>query len=80
MFCSWKVRELVRQQYVYFRAAGFNVLSLQGYVHLLICSQSGPEAMHHANAVSWSLTANTGMDTLPMLTNSPAESPYVTVL
>lgn len=72
--------ELVRQQYMYFRAAGFSLLSLQGYFHLVICSQSGAEAMHHANAATQSSTAKAGMDALPLLTDNPADTSYVTVL
>lgn len=80
MSCSWKVRELVRQQYTYFRAAGFSLLSLQGYIHLVICSQRRSEAMRHANAATWPSTAKVGMDTLPLLTNNPAGASYITVL
>lgn len=80
MSCSWKVRELVRQQYTYFRAAGFSLLSLQSYVHLVICSQSGSEAMHHANAATRSLTPKLGTDALPLLANHPVDASYVTVL
>lgn len=80
MSYSWKVRELVRQQYTYFRAPGFSLLSPHGYIHLVICSQSGSEAMHHANAATQSPTAKVGTDALPLLANNPADASYVTVL
>ena len=46
----------------------------------MICSQSGSEAMHHANAATWSLTANVDMDALALLANDPVDASCVTVL
>lgn len=66
---SWQVRELVKQEYMYFRED--LVSSLPGYFG---CLQSWGKARHGPYRATWALPAKTAVEALPPLTNHLANT------